>query len=564
MVNHHPMRNPSRECQMKSANPMHGMLPTAIGFMQWRRGQKVWFGARYAGRRINHRASRMTHLQQITISQQSPFWFVFAHLGILLLLAACSTPPPPNALPSPSPIVSPSPIPAIPSPSPSLTAPPQVVAEPIRTNYTLYLTLDVSRKHAQVQERIIYYNNTGTALNELVLAVEPNLWPNGFALQTLQVQGGTLSTTLLEGQRLHLGFSQPLAEAQSLTLDLSYTLLLPLAEQKDPNQERPRIYGYSDRQINLTNWYPFIVPYHQGWVLHDPWYYGEHLVYEVADYEVYLKLENASEEWLIAASALPTQEGEWLHYKLSAGRTFTFSLSRGALAIKDEWQGIALRSVVFPPYEQSGKAVLNAMRQALATYIDLFGPYPHASLTAVMGDFNDGMEYSAFFFLPRDFYNLYDGTPKNYLTFIAAHETAHQWWFERVGNDQALEPWLDEALCTYSELLFYESLDPSLIPWWWSYRVDFYQPQGFVNLSIYEGGGFRPYTDAVYLRGAHFLDALRRQLGDATFFTFLREYQEQMNGQIATGEDFFHILAQHTQADLGDVLRAHFRSPSQP
>ena len=45
----------------------------------------------------------------------------------------------------------------------------------------------------------------------------------------------------------------------------------------------------------------------------------------------------------------------------------------------------------------------------------------------------------------RDFYSLYDGTPANYLTFVAVHETSHQWWFEQVGNDQAQQPWLDEV-----------------------------------------------------------------------------------------------------------------------
>lgn len=491
--------------------------------------------------------------------------FIFTCLSVLLSPLSCSISPSPHLPPLPSPFsVFSSPIPSSASLSPTATTSPPPPTVPPRTRYTLYLTLDVQQKRAQVQERIFYQNRTGTALNELVLAVQPNLWPNGFVLQTLQVQGGTLSTTSLEGQRLRLSFSQPVAEGQSLTLDLSYTLLLPLAEQKDPNQERPRIYGYSDHQINLTNWYPFIVPYRQGWLLHDPWYYGEHLVYDAADYEVYLKLEHASEEWQIAASALPTQDGEWLQYTLTAGRTFVFSLSHGAQVIEDTWRGIVLRSVFFSSYAQGAKAVLSAMRQALVAYTDLFGPYPHPSLTAVMGDFNDGMEYSAFFFLPRDFYNLYDGTPKNYLTFIAAHETAHQWWFERVGNDQALEPWLDEALCTYSELLFYESFDPSLIPWWWSYRVDFYEPQGFVDLPIYEGGGFRLYTNAVYLRGAYFLRDLRQRLGDEVFFAFLRDYQQQMNGQIASGEDFFRILAQHTSADLDDVIWAYFRSSSQP
>ena len=43
-------------------------------------------------------------------------------------------------------------------------------------------------------------------------------------------------------------------------------------------------------RLNLTNWYPFVVPYINGeWILHEPWYYGEHLVYDAADYEVNVK-----------------------------------------------------------------------------------------------------------------------------------------------------------------------------------------------------------------------------------------------------------------------------------
>jgi len=45
---------------------------------------------------------------------------------------------------------------------------------------------------------------------------------------------------------------------------------------------------------------------------------------------------------------------------------------------------------------------------------------------------------------------------KNYLTTLSVHETAHQWWDGLVGTDQALEPWLDEALATYAERIFYQ------------------------------------------------------------------------------------------------------------
>lgn len=33
----------------------------------------------------------------------------------------------------------------------------------------------------------------------------------------------------------------------------------------------------------------------------------------------------------------------------------------------------------------------------------------------------------------------------------AAHETAHQWFYSLVGNDQARDPWLDEGLATWPE-----------------------------------------------------------------------------------------------------------------
>ncbi len=161
----------------------------------------------------------------------------------------------------------------------------------------------------------------------------------------------------------------------------------------------------------------------------------------------------------------------------------------------------------------------------------------------------------------RDFYNLYDGTEGNYLIDVAAHETAHQWWFEQVANDQAMQPWLDEALATYSEHVFYEAVSPGTIKqWWWLYRVDVYNPQGWVDIPIYAGGGFQTYTNAVYFRGAHFLDDLRGRMGDDAFFGFLQDYLKQENGKIATAAEFFAILGQHTTTDYSDIVRQYFQN----
>jgi aminopeptidase N len=216
----------------------------------------------------------------------------------------------------------------------------------------------------------------------------------------------------------------------------------------------------------------------------------------------------------------------------------------------------------------AGEEVLHNTADAFALYSTLILPSPRLSLSVVEADFLDGMEYDGLFFLSRGFYNLYDGTPKGYLTFIAAHETAHQWWFGLVGNDQALEPWLDEAMCTYMEHIFYENVyadypvdsGQSFLDWWWYYRVDFYEPSGWIDGSVYDFNQFRPYRDSVYLNGAKFFEDLRNLIGDEAFFAFLKDYARQEQHQVATAADFFAILRENTDQDLDALLEKYFQT----
>ena len=174
----------------------------------------------------------------------------------------------------------------------------------------------------------------------------------------------------------------------------------------------------------------------------------------------------------------------------------------------------------------------------------------------VQADFNHGMEYEGLYFQSRGFFDTYNGSEQSYLVTIAAHETAHQWWYGQVANDQALEPWLDEALCTFSELIYYEKLYPDSVDWWWTTRVNYYEPSGVINRSIYDYSEYTDqylaYRNATYLQGAKFLDDLRKVMGDETFFVFLREYAGQYKNQITTGEDFFSLL--NSYLDLNSLV----------
>jgi hypothetical protein len=425
------------------------------------------------------------------------------------------------------------------------------------------VVMDYNAKSASVDETLVYPNHTGQTLNDLVLAVEPNYWQNCFTLKSLEIDSAALTNYTLDGHKLTFQLPQPLAPEAIVKIHIQYNLVLPSLQQQ--HGVRPQIFGYSQVQMNLTDWYPFVVPNIAGqWILHDHWYYGEHLVYDAADFDVNLKFTDSANAPIVASSGEPSQNGEWTRYTLTAGRTFVISASREYKVASAQSGDAKVYAYYFPLYDTSAQAALAASVRAMQVYAQHYGtPYSHRTFSIVMGDFNDGMEFSGLVFMPRSAYNLYNGTPENLLITVTVHETAHQWWFEQVADDQAMQPWLDEAFAAYSEHVFYASVYPSAVSWWWAYwypRVGGTESLPWVDISIYNAGGFIPYTNTVYLGGAHFLDDLRSRLGDPAFFAFLQDYLKQENGKITTSADFFRILRAHTQTDFTDLLKKYFKN----
>lgn len=453
---------------------------------------------------------------------------------------------------TPQPSLTPSLAPVIPT---ATTAP-----EPLRTQYELKADLDYLRHFLTVRETIDYSNHTGQVLTEMVLAVEPNRYPGGFRLNQLKAGETIINNFTLENNQLKFTLPAALEMNQLVQLSITYDLSLPFLP-RPTGSINSGIYGYSARQMNLVDWYPYIPPYSKdhGWAMHNPWFYGEHQVYEMADFQVDLTLGAQPANLTIAAASQAKIEDRRYSYTHRNARNFTFSVSDMYVVYARVAGQVTVTSYVFPFDANAGLTALNDAIQALNVYNQYFGAYPHDSLSVVEVDFQDGMEYDGLYFLSKGFYNTFDGTPKGYLTMIGVHETAHQWWYARVANDEALEPWLDEALATYSELLFYSKVHPGYEDWWWSYRVDFFEPKGWVNLRIYDYTGSYPYRDGVYLRGARFLHAVRTRIGDQTFFDFLKDYAAREQNQIATSQDFFSILKQHTSADISDLVKEYFK-----
>ncbi len=307
--------------------------------------------------------------------------------------------------------------------------------------------------------------------------------------------------------------------------------------------------------MNLTDWYPFIVPYIDGWVLHDNWAFGEYLVYDASDFDVYIK---AGSDVVLAASAPAEASGDTTHYHLEAARTFVLSASDSFQVDESAVGSIKILSYYFAGDGDASQAVVWMATQSLGLYQAKFAPYPHESLSIVETGLPDGQEFDGLVFLGSNFYSSYNGSARSNLVTIGTHEIAHQWWYGLVGDDQAAEPWLDEALAVYSERIFYQYNYPAYGDWWWGFRVNYFGPQGYVDLSIYSFGTFHDYVAAVYLNGANFLEDLRTRVGDDSFFAFLKDYASRYSHRIVTASDFFSVLREHTDADFSDIEGSYF------
>lgn len=448
------------------------------------------------------------------------------------------------------------------TPTQTLTPPPTVTSDSVsptsppltnssRPNYILYATLNFANKTIAVDQTIRYYNNTDVNLTELVLAVPPNLYNRAFSLNTITQDNTTISSYNLSGQRLTLNLPQTLSANSATTLVMNFSLNIP---QKSSNE----VFGYDFNQINLVDWYPFVVPYKNGWVLHDSMPWGENLVYDSSDIELNIKTDSGV---TLAVGASPESNGEWTRYRLYGARTLALSASNEFLVHETSAGNIVIRSYYFSGgYKSGAEGVALYSSQAINTFSQQFGPYPHQALTIVQTDMDDGMEYDGLIFLSTDFYSQYNGTARSNLATIGVHEVAHQWWYSLVGNDHAMEPWLDEALSTYSERIFYENNYPANISWWWQFRVNYFNPSGYVDTNIYNGQSFRLYINAVYFQGALFLDELRERMGYGNFSKFLQEYVRRYSYKHATGADFFALQREIVNVYISDLLNRYFLS----
>jgi P2-related tail formation protein len=445
------------------------------------------------------------------------------------------------------------------SPIPLTATPtPEICAEAAIPLHTVTAEVDYAAHRVEVEQRTRYVNLTGEALSEIVFSVEPNRYPGIFSLSSVTANDNGISVTATEltGRRLSVELSRPLARGCALELDLRFQLqITPVGQVLSANSG---YLGYTARQFNLALWLPALAPYRvRQWITHDSAPVGEQTIFELADWDVDLRVTNAPDDLILAAPGIVAQiDAERWRIRHDAARDLALSLSSAYLVERVTTEnGVTVEAYTFSDAlvnrdnarVNGGAHMLDVAAKAIAMYSDLFGAYPYDRFVIIQADFRDGMEFSGLAYVGGEWFRTFPGTPASYLTIITVHEAAHQWWYARIGSDQALTPWLDEALATYSEYIFYEEFYPDLKDWWWSFRVDSFlnAENSFppVDSPVFAFSSSRAYINAVYLRGARMFHQLRADLGTDAFFDWLRRYADAGDGQIADAETLWSLLS---------------------
>ncbi|MEC1524820.1 M1 family metallopeptidase [Neobacillus niacini] len=441
----------------------------------------------------------------------------------------------------------------------------------IPTVYDTTVTVNVEEKTLAGTLKMKSTNNTGKNQDRIYFHVYPNQFREGVdllggfwrhivdensepgSMEITEVQvNGTVGIFKIDDTVLEI----PLdiwKKGQTIDIELKFSMKVP------KNNGR---FAYDENAIWLGNWIPIQAVFdNRGWVT-DPYHsIGDPFYSQVGTYNVKVtvpskyKITSTGED-----EAGVLEPNGSVTYKTTIDHVRDF-----AMVIMDEFYQKVSDQVgettvnTWYRASESQEAVKKnheAAVKALSYFSKVYGPYPYPEYDIVRTGMFTAMEYPGLVYLPK---HNHENNQSDIGSVV--HETAHQWWYALVGNDEVKEPWLDEAMATYSTTRFMLEEYPEHgagdleLRKHMTVGTEVYERRGiYIGSSVDKFNNIGTYSQLVYQKGALMLENLEKVIGKEKMDQLLQSYFKEYQYEIATGSEFISVFTE----ELGPEAQVYF------
>jgi hypothetical protein len=356
-------------------------------------------------------------------------------------------------------------------------------------------------------------------LNSMALVLAPRV------LEGVTVDGNAVEATI-DGQTIIVPLAGVLPSGASVRLTVAYRATID-----DRTDGHYWLFTRSRGYVEIYRWLPWV-----SRVIAWPHSVGEALMTPVSP-RVRVRLR--TDRPVVVGASGQRVGGE----ELARDFTFTASNVRDFNLIVAENYRVATETVgdvevrvLTRPGGLPASAMMANARTSLPFYGERLGAYPYPTLTIAESAAGYGMESPAMVWIPRSF------GPGN-RAYTVPHEIAHQWFYSLVGNDQALDPFFDEAI---TDFMARDLMGLLRAP-----NCAFDHADG----TVYEYEG-NCYFESVYVRGSLLFDSIRDDMGNDAFWGALREYVDAHRNGFGTTRGLFDALDAATDVNLRPRIEA--------
>ena len=425
-----------------------------------------------------------------------------------------------------------------------------------------------------IREAIVYTNRTSEPLEGLALRVFGNgqdIRPGRARILGIWADNQPAQFSL-DGTILSIELQRPLPPGETARLLVHLVQHVPEFDpggsaSREVEPESTGVLGRASGSVNLGHWLPLVTPVDErGRFDTRPIRTNtEHAMFEPALFQVVLDIPS---RFKVASTGSVMQriDGDGHSTVIAAAasaRSFAIELLSSASTYEEQVAGTTIRVTCPSLSPEAAHHLMSYAKSAVELFSQHFGPTSQRELDLVEAPLDQllAIEHPGLIVVdllhddfPVRLGPIRSGSPSGNpdLEWAVVHEIAHQWWGIDVGNDPALEPWLDEALASSAAGVYWRERygEKALGE---RYQRAIREPvQRLMRRGVEDLPADLPawkydveqYAAFVFGRGGLFFEELRAALGDELFFLALRRYRERYQGLFATADALIDCFAE--------------------